>query len=290
MFVRPPFRGRQPIRPAPSRSNEPPEGETEYHQLEEQFYPSIFDVLKVRHLLLWKVKPEGFPAEVVDMIVDAAEYWPSTKVKLGGGRRIQKDMDQAVLCTSPLCYDEKTLGTPTPKLLPHRTVHPCRKVVFSILSHDQGGYSGRRLAGSDRPPPYEHTYTWFDAEVIHQAHEPSQKSAIDERMNPTDMRPKHYGPDDPLLLPSGNALQRNRTRIHEAKRHNIIWHYLDDVAAESPEAGDIERDTGRGRNTLGGKQVREMEIGDSIVIWARARFPGWVNYVDDVSVQVFWAV
>ncbi|KAL4774071.1 hypothetical protein BDW60DRAFT_14967 [Aspergillus nidulans var. acristatus] len=290
MFVRLPFRGRHPMRPAPSRSNEPPDGETEYQQLENQFYPSISDALRVRHLLLWKVQPEGLPAEVVDMIVDAAEYWPSTKVKLDKARRIEKDVDQAVLCTSPLCYDEKSLDTPQPKLLPHRTVHPCRKIVFSILSHDQGGYTERHLAGPNHPSPYEHTCTWFDAEVIHQAHKPSQKSAINEKMNPTDMRPQHFGPNEPLLLPRNNALQRNRTRIYEAKRHNIIWHYLDDVAADSQEAEDIAREMGRGRDTLGGKQVREMEIGDAILIWARARFPGWRNYVDDVSVQVFWAV
>ncbi|KAL4902532.1 hypothetical protein BDW74DRAFT_60307 [Aspergillus multicolor] len=290
MFPRRPYIGRHPLRPAPTQRNDPPEEDPEYQQLENQFYPSIFDVLKVRHLLLWRIKPEGLPAEVVDMIVDAAEYWASTKVKLDASRRIQKDVDQAVLSTSPLCYDENTLNTPTPKLLPHRTIHPCRKIILSILSHDQGGYLESRLAGPDHPPAYEGTYTWFDAEVVHNAHEPSQKSAIDERLGSTNKSPRHFAPDDPLLLPRGNALQRNRARMSRAKRHIISWHYLDDIASDSPEAGDIEHDTGRGRDTLDGKQVREMEIGDSIVIWARARFPGWVNYVNEVSVRVFWAI
>ncbi|KAL4911861.1 hypothetical protein BDW62DRAFT_39128 [Aspergillus aurantiobrunneus] len=276
-----PSRGRQ-------EDNQPPSDEQQDNQqIEEQFYPRIYDVLKVRHIFLWKVKPEGLPAEVVDMIMDAAEYWPSTVFTLGERIRIQKDVDQAVLRTNPLCYDEKTLETPSPRLLPHRTVHPCRKIVFSIVSHDQGGYSERRAVG---PAVYDGSFTWFDAEVINNAHEPLQRNAINERMNPTDMSPKHYGPDDPLLLPRDNALQRNRARLQRAKRHTIVWHHLDNIAADSPEAGDIERDAGRGRDTLDGKQVREMKLGDSIVVWARARFPGWVNYVDELSMRVFWAV
>lgn len=269
----------------PDQGNQPPDDEqTDDQGAEDQFYPDIFDVLKVRHILLWKIKSDGLPAEVVDMIIDAAEYWPSSEFTLQQRITIQKDVDQAVLSTSPLCFDEKTLDAASPLLLPHRTIHPCRKIVFSILSHDQGGHPD----GS--PDSYHGSFTWFDAEVIHKAHEPSQRQGIHQRMNPTDMSPKHYAPTDPLLLPRENALQRNRARKRSAKRHTIVWHHLDNIAADSPEAADVDRDSGRGRDTLDGKQVREMELGDSIVVWARARFPGWRNYVDGLAVRVFWAV
>lgn len=269
----------------PDQGNQPPNDEqTDDQGAEDQFYPDIFHVLKVRHILLWKIKSDGLPAEVVDMIIDAAEYWPSSEFTLQQRITIQKDVDQAVLSTSPLCFDEKTLDAASPQLLPHRTIHPCRKIVFSILSHDQGGYPD----GS--PDSYHGSFTWFDAEVIHKAHEPSQRQGIHQRMNPTDMSPKHYAPTDPLLLPRENALQRNRARKRSAKRHTIVWHHLDNIAADSPEAADVDRDSGRGRDTLDGKQVREMELGDSIVVWARARFPGWRNYVDGLAVRVFWAV
>lgn len=178
----------------------------------------------------------------------------------------------------------------TPKILPHRTAHPCRKVVFSVLSHDQGGYSERRWAGVERPAVYEGSFTWFDTEVFHNAQEQPQRESIHEKMNPTDKSRQHFAPDNPLLLPRGNCLQRNRARTQPGKRHNIVWHYLDNIAPDSPEASDMEHDTGRGRDTLGGKQVREMEVGDSIMVWARARFSGWVNYVDELSIRVFWAV
>ncbi|KAL3475355.1 hypothetical protein BJX99DRAFT_229755 [Aspergillus californicus] len=284
MFIRPigrPFPRRRPQGP----DNQNSDGQ----EVEEEFYPSYEDVLKVRFLLLEKIKLDGLPLEVVDMIVDAAEYWPSNEVALDDKRTIRKDVDRAVLCTSPLCYAENTLDTLSPKLLPHRTIHPCRKIIFSITSHDQGGHA-IQVSDPVHPKMYEGSFTWFDTEVIHNAHQKPQMDRIREEMNPSNMSPRHFGPNDPLLLPRENALQRNRARIQQAKRHTIVWHYLDNTPPDSPEEEELVRDHGRGRGTLAGKQVREMELGDSIIIWARARFPGWVNYVDELSVRIFWAV
>ena len=70
----------------------------------EIFYPSLWDVLKVRYLLQWKLA-KGLPEELIDMIVDAAEYWPSVEHKMQEKRIIQKDCDQVLLKTVPLCYD-----------------------------------------------------------------------------------------------------------------------------------------------------------------------------------------
>lgn len=92
----------------PDQGNQPPDNEQAEDQGDEdQFYPGVFDVLKVRHILLWKMKSDGLPAEVVDMIIDAAEYWPSCKFTLQQRIIVQKDVDQAVLSTNPLCFDEK---------------------------------------------------------------------------------------------------------------------------------------------------------------------------------------
>lgn len=73
------------------------------------YFPSIWDVLKVRYLLQWKLS-EGFPAELVDEIIDAAEYWPSTEhhmVEENERRTILTDQDQVLLKTVPLCYSRK---------------------------------------------------------------------------------------------------------------------------------------------------------------------------------------
>lgn len=85
-------------------STRKPEAETEDHT----FYPSLWDVLKVRYLLQWKAFKASLPAELVDAIVDAAEYWPSTEREMEGGKRIiSTDRDQVLLKTVPLCYDRK---------------------------------------------------------------------------------------------------------------------------------------------------------------------------------------
>lgn len=73
----------------------------------EPFYPNISDVLKTRHVLRWKIREEGLPMEIVDMIIDAAEYWPSTKVSLGKRVVIRQDRDQELVRTVPLCFDEE---------------------------------------------------------------------------------------------------------------------------------------------------------------------------------------
>lgn len=70
------------------------------------FYPSVADVLKVRFTLRWKIVAEGLPQEIVDMIIDAAEYWASAEVKMEGSTRvIRQDGDQVLVRTVPLCYD-----------------------------------------------------------------------------------------------------------------------------------------------------------------------------------------
>lgn len=72
---------------------------------DEPFHPSLFEVLKVRYLLQWKLVAEAVPPEIVDLIIDAAEYWPSSEVSMGERTVIQKDTDRELLRTGPLCSE-----------------------------------------------------------------------------------------------------------------------------------------------------------------------------------------
>lgn len=85
----------------------------------EPFYPTIDDVLKTRYILRWKIRPEGLPMEIVDMVIDAAEYWPSTEVsmkkpvvrtdkgeELAQKIVIRQDQDRELVKSMPLCFDE----------------------------------------------------------------------------------------------------------------------------------------------------------------------------------------
>lgn len=140
---------------------------------------------------------------------------------------------------------------------------------------------------------YKGSCTWFDTEVIPEAYK--KKMYVDgiEQMVLEDEGgavKKHFEPSDELLLPRSKQLQMNSARVSETQNRVITWHYLDGVLSESTEAYDVERTQGRGRHTLDGHVVRELEVGDSIALWGRARFPGWVNHVYGASARVFWAV
>ncbi|KAJ5286844.1 hypothetical protein N7478_002530 [Penicillium angulare] len=275
------FATRGPPRKSPSPSPSPLETN--------EFFPSLLDVLKVRYTLQWKLR-EGFPVELIDEIIDDAEYWPSTEHHMEEGDQhtvIGTDRDQVLLKTVPLCYDRKNLEQPSPKQLPHRGSHPCRKIVFHLSSHDQGS------SGSFNEEMYSASWTWFDIEVIRGAHKRNMYVNGEEQELLEDERGhvrRHFEPNDELLLPRQTKLQVNGKHVRKLQNNTIVWHYLDDIQYDSHEAHEIERTKGRGQSTLDGQYVRDLEVGDSIALWARARFPGWTNHVYRARVRVFWAV
>lgn len=289
-----------------------------------EFYPSLEDVSQVRDMLcrLWstssttstasKRRSVVLPDEVIDIILDEAEYWPSVVTRLNTTPFvIAADGDTECLTTPPLCYclakgrqqkEEKSSTSAeegAPQILLHRGIHPCRKIVFDISSHDQG-WGGE----SSHRGTFQGSWTWFDAYI-----RPSNnKDRADEdctmsdsttsttttttTTRSTNATSNSEGPDSTRLrpfLPEPTKLQCNRTATINSTDYHIVWHYLDEVAADSPEAEKIERETGRGRATLDGSAVRNMKVGDEVSVWLRARFAGWRNHVDKMSVRVFWA-
>ena len=91
------------------------------------------------------------------------------------------------------------------------------------------------------------------------------------------------------LLPSMKALQKNITARRETKKHLIIWSANDNVVPDSLDAMELEK-MGRGKDTGNGAFVRNMKVGDTVTVWAKARFPQWLNFVEEVRVDVYWAV
>jgi hypothetical protein len=158
--------------------------------------------------------------------------------------------------------------------------------MFRLSSNDQG-------AGHVRENMYEHSWTWFDAVVIHGAHarkmyiDGEEQELLDNEKGETAIS---HEPDDPLLLPRADKIRVNGARVGMVQDIELIWHYRNNIQPDSPAAYDIEKTTGRGRATLDGRFVRELQVGDSIAVWARARFPGWANHVHRASVTVYWAV
>lgn len=91
------------------------------------------------------------------------------------------------------------------------------------------------------------------------------------------------------FIPDSTKLQCNRVATKDSTNYHIVWHYKDSIQQDSSEAERIEEEEGRGSATLNGESVRAMQVGDHLVVWMRARFGGWRNHVDSMSVRIFWA-
>lgn len=91
------------------------------------------------------------------------------------------------------------------------------------------------------------------------------------------------------LCPTDSVLQKNVVAERNFKTHTITWLYTDSIHPESPEGDELHLQ-GRGKVTGSGEYVRNMKIGDCITVWAKARFSGWVNVVERVEIDVYWAV
>ncbi|QUC17577.1 uncharacterized protein UV8b_01818 [Ustilaginoidea virens] len=222
-------------------------------------------------------------------------------------------------------YFAKLAKYPTPKLL-----SPARKVVFTIKSHDQGWSSqeGRGTYKSSWTW-FEAGLERFDADQSCNSRctsdarqesadsgEPSlsvcalrplrpeiekEQSAVgsvnvngDDGQQSTGSNEEHGDEDrcryiHPLHRDPDWEIQRNKAATMQWQEHVVTWSYLDDMQPDS-DAGKALDDQGRGRGTGDGSFVRNLRLGDVVTVWGKARFTGWVNTVDHVKIEVYWAV
>ncbi|KAK3372324.1 hypothetical protein B0H63DRAFT_484365 [Podospora didyma] len=174
-------------------TNTPGEEEGHSQVAEMKYEPSLLDVIVVKTMMK---KAMHLPPEMIDQIANQAEYWPhtSTEVSYGinpvsgvlavrGGHGRQEN--QFLLRTPPigfpkwprdvqlppnftqlpptprpvetqfsLNYYQRLIGSPEPML-----AHPCRKIVFTIRSKDQGWVNHH----TPEEGPYSGSWTWFEA-------------------------------------------------------------------------------------------------------------------------------
>ena len=195
-----------------------------------------------------------------------------------------------------------------------RTEHPCRKIVFTIKSHDQGWGGSRNVKGS-----YNGSNTWFDTGLERIERDSKLRNqgfmlpygvpAVAKDGSPLEDHVKE-GEDVPCILrtydPAGvrdriidgmqerfydhpfethpATLQINKLATKNTQEYIIELRY--DDAIEDEELKKI----GRGDATGKGSLVNSLKVGDVITVWARARFGGWVNTVEEVKVDIYWAV
>ncbi|KAL3418845.1 hypothetical protein PVAG01_09067 [Phlyctema vagabunda] len=325
--------------------------------------PSVADVLKVKQYFIDRA---ALPIELIDTILDHAEYWPCTSTSTSGRamasgryahRNATSNENKFLLRSFPLGFspssshyqiskpdlNEYASKQPSPwpdsKEVPQNateellenwktrtsatTEHPCRKIVFTIKSRDQGAAGEFGTQGT-----YNHSYSWFEAGL-------EKVSALKEKHVleawKTAPRPQFevvpHTPDDatppvpiicslrtiePATIPiespniaedegagyifqqhlhpsTTRRIQSNVVAQRQQKEHVVTWSCFDDMKPDSPGADELES-IGRGPGTGDGEFVRNMRVGDVVTIWAKARFPGWQNNVESVKVDVYWAI
>ncbi|KAK4236019.1 hypothetical protein C8A03DRAFT_17285 [Achaetomium macrosporum] len=300
--------------------------------------PSIADVLVVKAMLN---KALNLPPEIVNAIIDFAEYWPhsSTEVSFAdsrvaarGGR--QGDEDHFLLRSNPIGLQElrrrgegslpshRTPPKPqppgeelsvddfqTPEVSPvSMLAHPCRRIVFTIRSHDQGwggDYHQRHT--------YNDSWTWFEVGLERWCRTrpgspgaAGQQQAIQQHSRPSlqledlctvlpevewNGEAEDYVFNHPLFPREDLKIQCNRVADGDSRTHRIIWSYTDDVDPERDvEAAARLNEQGRGSATGNGRFVRELKLGDVVTVWAKARFRGWANHVESVKLDVYYAI
>lgn len=106
------------------------------------FIPHVTDVLNVKSTL-WRKK---LPVELIDSIVDFAEYWPRVVTSVENTITIGNDGNFLYIQSQPLpglfVLESSGEGGEREELvvggIESGTLNPARKIVFRIWSHDQG--------------------------------------------------------------------------------------------------------------------------------------------------------
>ncbi|THV02254.1 hypothetical protein K435DRAFT_963274 [Dendrothele bispora CBS 962.96] len=233
------------------------------------FYPSEDDVAVVRQDLLCFL-----PLELVDEILDYAEYWPRifdcrrALIDIPGGRSC------CYLVTQPVPGDSEPGENTGP--VRHRSI---REVKFQICSRDQGWGGENEHRGT-----YDGSWTWFETVILPP---PAQFGHPSWYRDLLDGWPRL--PPNVLQMLFGQDgqdrrwhIQSNVTASRKLREHTVTW------TIDEENYGDQRYDQFKGRINCGHEVVRSLEAGDRLIIVARALFPGWVNHVDSASVEIFY--
>lgn len=104
-----------------------------------------------------------------------------------------------------------------------------------------------------------------------------------------DLSPWDY--DHPLHPKENLTVQKNRTSVRIFEHHTVVWRWDDDDVSDlESEAAKALEEVGRGRLSGNGDFVRSLKLGDVVTLWGKSRFPAWVNHIERVSIDVYWAV
>lgn len=269
------------------------------------YVASLSDVLRVR---AYFVLYAHLPSEIINIILDYATYWANETFTLDDPTQAIESTpndsgDVMVLRTMPLglCHESNSDGScqiygSACSWAPYRSQNPFRKVEFRILSYDQGWH----LSWSSSP-------NWFEAHIKHTLlRQPDWSFLRIEVESENDIPPNGFKWTDvtfaspsyqPHVLVDTNMvtdLGHNHDFITNGalQQHRIVWHYLDNLNVQSDTKSEVSKSQNSGSETAtaAAKFVRDLKVGDTIALWAKAKQREWLNLGQYVSIVVTWAV
>jgi hypothetical protein len=272
----------------------------------------------------------SLPPEILDIIIDHAEYWPCTETsiefssanrpRINGGGHGSSSENTLLIRSPPIGFtqadvqDREAWRNAPPSESPssepispeHFKTHlraiptlerPVRKVVFKLRSRDQA-WGGSR----EHQQTYQGSWTWFEAGLERfETPNGEDEPEITRPFDTASLRPV-YPTGEAVTKPNGQREIKyplNPDEMHTIQRNRTAGRQMVDYEVVwrwtddiSPESLEAERleEMGRGKASGSGEFVRNLRLGDVVSIWGKARFLGWANNVERASVQVYWAL
>lgn len=176
--------------------------------------------------------------------------------------------------------------------------NPARKVVFRIRSHDQGWTT------DEVPGMFIAAKTWFDAGIERFDASNSNEAdgndmrrwtarklgTVEPQVNDAEDTHEGWGYHFPYTPWKGpREIQRNRMASSDFTDYEVTWTCWDVVSPDSPEAQEL-MEQGKGRMAGDGQFVRNLKLGDVVTVWGRAMHRGWMNTVESVEIDIYWAL
>lgn len=256
-----------------SRSNDGSENDLD------EFYPTETDVYAVRNFFLG----QGYLyLELIDIILDLAEYWPRVHAEYSGVTKLQK-LDRQWSVT------EYCVTTPA---IPLRPLLKVRSVKFTMeCLHDQGF---KNPSGA---------WSWFQASILRD-YDPKQlsRSSLWTAMKWRARLPSFEEATELFHLSAQGADYRSPVMPASKRRCEVVWtpngetcrmtvmRRTSKQSAEVVIVEDISEEL-KGRTKNASKKFVELlQRGDQVALLGTAYFPIWSDYVYTASVDIAYSI
>ncbi|KAF8147992.1 hypothetical protein B0H34DRAFT_803135 [Crassisporium funariophilum] len=227
------------------------------------------------------------PAELADAIIEMAEFWPWVGVSRNAYTAAFSALD-APDHNAQWCY---LLSPPVPSVMRDGIALPTtiKMVKFLVKS-----YASQWGDGSNNSSDM-YSNTWFEASILKA--EESRTHPYEDSMKPNDWyahlapNPKYLNTfDDPDIpvSPSVNPMD-SKDRWHvisnpdQKQWSDVTWRYDDDSLSGTTVGV-------KDGQSIGLRFMDELEVGDRVVLMARALFPGWISNIYNVKIEIYYSL